>query len=334
MYENEEEWDKSVPADLIPAIEHLREGFDRAHFGCGWATRIYCYAALHKTTVDDPEKEFSNYLTHVKEMLGAAGVRQFNDRIREGTLPAIFKAYCDLYLDGVSHQAVHAFTQLVAIGRANEERLGLPFLEWAEAQAKHLIRSHRQEVENWVREVCDIDIDTYDPKEDDEEKIFRRKWQAPSLITMKPSGQRPYDAEKVWDRNDAQTSSTWLKFFKDHYVLHLEIKIRKLAGEAALALAKQPKPAQTSPSQQTGPTPNQGKSDAASQRPGKQSTLNLRREARKRKTQAKYASWRRAYSRLVKEHPDKTDVSYAQKICQMKIGNGSSAETIRKHMKK
>jgi hypothetical protein len=102
-------------------------------------------------------------------------------------------------------------------------------------------------------------VHTYDPHEDQEEKIFWRKWQAPSLLIMKPSRFRPYDSTKVWERNDPETSSNWLDGLADHYVLILDIAVKSAAGNAALELAKQPKSAQQSSTEhdsQQGPPPS------------------------------------------------------------------------------
>jgi len=61
---------------------------------------------------------------------------------------------------------------------------------------------------------------------------------------------------------------------------------------------------------------------------------NARREARKLKTQAMYESWRKAYRALRKEHAGMSDVWYSQRIAKMDVAKRSSAETIRKHMKR
>jgi hypothetical protein len=142
MYENTEPWDKDVPTDLIPAIKHLRKSFDKAHWGCGGTTKVFCYSWLHNEPRDDPRKEYLNYLMHMKASVGQAATHRFHNLLKDETLPAIFKAFFDLYLEGMSVQALLIFNELVEIGRANEKRLGAPHLEWAEAQVRHLIRSH------------------------------------------------------------------------------------------------------------------------------------------------------------------------------------------------
>lgn len=185
LYENTGPWEKDVPADLIPAIKHLRKSFEDAHWGCGRTTQIFCYSLLHNERVDDPAKEYLNYLMHVKAGVGPAATQRFHESIKLGTPPAIFKAFYDLYLEAMSVQALAIFKELAEIGLANESRLAKPHLEWAEAQTKHLIRSENHRIRNWVRDVCDKQV--YDPKEDPEEQIFWRKWQAPMFLIMKPS---------------------------------------------------------------------------------------------------------------------------------------------------
>jgi hypothetical protein len=61
---------------------------------------------------------------------------------------------------------------------------------------------------------------------------------------------------------------------------------------------------------------------------------NARREARKLDTQARYKSWQKEYRLLKQSHPNMSDVWYSLKIAKMEIAKGSSAETIRKHMKR
>ena len=57
-----------------------------------------------------------------------------------------------------------------------------------------------------------------------------------------------------------------------------------------------------------------------------------KREARKIDTQARYASWKKAYKALRKKHPGKSDVWYSQQIAKTAIAKGLSASTIKKNM--
>jgi hypothetical protein len=246
LYENTGPWEKDVPEDLIPAIKHLRKSFEDAHWGCGQTTQVFCYSLLHNETVDDPAKEYLNYLMHMKARVGPAATQRFHESIKLNTPSAIFKGFYDLYLEGMSVQALAIFKKLTEIGLANESRLTQPHLEWAEAHTRHLIRSKNHVVKIWVRDVCDRHV--YDPNEDPEEQIFWKKWQAPMFPVMKPSLYQTYEAARVWDRKDAESSLQLLEHFTEHYVLHLEVKLRRAAGDAALALAKQPRRDETSAS--------------------------------------------------------------------------------------
>ena len=328
---NDEPWEKGVPPDLIPAIDHLRGSFHEAQWGCGRTTRIFCYAALHDEAPDDPDKGLLKYLRHIQNTIPFAEAREFADLLKMSTPPAIYKAYYDLYVNGTGVQALDSFANLIQIGRANEDRLSVPFLVWAETQAKHLIRSKVHRIRMWVQQVCHKQIT--DPNEDAEQEIFWRKWQAPSLIIMTPSRRRPYEAEKAWELNDPETSARWLKGFEDDYVLRLEMKIRKVAGEAAVALAKQPKQTHRGAADPVSPSPNQEDGARGKSAPDKHSTSNtVRREARKLETEAKYRRWQAEYRRLKRRRKGKPDVWYAQQIAKLPIADGSSAETIRRHM--
>lgn len=60
---------------------------------------------------------------------------------------------------------------------------------------------------------------------------------------------------------------------------------------------------------------------------------NVKREARKLKTQERHRSWKKAYQTLKKKRPEMSDKWCSQQIAKMDIANDSSAETIRKNMK-
>jgi hypothetical protein len=270
--------------------------------------------------------------------VGEAATHRFHYLAKEGTHPAIFRAFFDLYLEGVSVQALLIFKEFVEIGRGNENRLAIPYLEWAEAQTKHLIRSHAHLIDIWVRDVCDKHI--YDPNEDMEEQVFWRKWQAPLFVIMTPSLYTPYDAAAVWDRKDAESSSKLLQHFAQHYVLHLEVKLRKEAGAYALELAKKPKPMESTPTEGDATPQNhpagviRQQTDQGTPANDRYTPNNARREVGKLNTQAMHEGWQKEYRKLKKSRPDMSDVWYSQQIAKMPVADGRSAETIRKHMTK
>jgi len=74
--------------------------------------------------------------------------------------------------------------------------------------------------------------------------------------------------------------------------------------------------------------------DSATTADDRYTPSKARREAHKLDTQAMYENWRKAYRKLKKEKPGKSDVWYSQQIAKMEIAQGRDPETIRKHMKK
>jgi hypothetical protein len=74
--------------------------------------------------------------------------------------------------------------------------------------------------------------------------------------------------------------------------------------------------------------------DMATTGDSRYTTSNVRREARKLKTQARHERWRKEYRALKKRKPGMSDVWYSQQIATLPVADGCSAETVRKHMKR
>ena len=125
-----ERWESSVPSDLQPAVKHLRELFDKAHFNFGWTTRTLCFAQIHQTLHETEHKEYIQTLVQLKAYVPLAARKRFNDRIAEGTLPGIFKAHFDFYLEGLTGQAELILKELLEIGAASEDRLSVLAIDW------------------------------------------------------------------------------------------------------------------------------------------------------------------------------------------------------------
>jgi hypothetical protein len=238
LWENDpsKPWEHDVPADVIPAVKHLRRYFENAHFRFGWTTRSVCYSQLHGGIRSPHDDDYGPALDQLKSDLRPAALR-FERRLLIQTLPAIFAAFHQFYIDGVCAVALANLADMIAIGRANEDRLPCSALEWAEAQARHMIRSERHLIPLWIRDVCDDRI--FDPTE---EQIYWREWQAPLLLIMKPSRFQAYDEKRIWERMDPQSSAETLEGFADEYVLQLETEVKEEFGLTAVDLAKQPNP--------------------------------------------------------------------------------------------
>lgn len=239
LYGNADSWEASVPPELRAAVEHLREEFDKVHWQCGTITEKFCFMSLHIGTTDDFVKGYRDPLRYLKEAVGPAAAQRHDELIEQDTPPAIFKAFFDLYLDGVTPSALAIFRDLVEIGQMNQAALSTGYLEWAEAQTKHVIRSQTHLIELWIKRVCDVQVST--PDEDTDDRVFWRKWQAPLLIVMDPSRYQRYDAATAWDRHDLESTDGLLMHFAQAYVLHLEDHLRRMAGKAAVAIAKSPR---------------------------------------------------------------------------------------------
>lgn len=323
MLDKTKTWDDTVPPSLMPAMKALRKTFDQAHWKFGHLTQVLCYAMLHAS---DP-KEIEDYLQPMKQakaILGPASTQRFNELLNRAIPPAIFKAFYDFYIEGLTLNILAIFRHCVEIGMANEQSLKAPPLAWAEEQAVALIRYHRHQIENWVKSVCDKQV--HDPNDISDESIFWRKWEAPQFLVMAPSRFQPYDASTAWKRRDATTSAKWAALFAEDYELHLGVRVKSAAGEVAVQLAKKPRP-----SPQAGAR-SSSEVGVASSAPVP--TKSVAQEARKRKTNAKYQSWQRAYKELSKKSPKRPDVWYSREIAKTAIGGGDSPETVRKHMKK
>ena len=225
---------------LIPAVKRLRKSFDDAHSEWGTNTQNFCYALLHGGSLHEPANAYSDYLTHINTKLGTPATQRFEYMLAQGTPPAILTGFYELYIGGTSIQALIIFKELIAIGRANEERLTIPYLDWAVAQTSHVIRHHTDRIELWIKDVCDKRV--YDPSEELEERLFWRKWQAPMLLMMQPFWRMPYHPSKDWERMDAEASAATIELIAGAYALKLQSLLDNAAGDVAVELAKQPIP--------------------------------------------------------------------------------------------
>jgi len=102
-----ESWEKAAPADLLSAMNHLRDSFDSAHFNFGWTTTQLCYWRLHDGTLRLGTRDIQPYvdtLQALKARVGPEATQRFVKLLSKETPPAIFKAFYDLYMDGLKFQ--------------------------------------------------------------------------------------------------------------------------------------------------------------------------------------------------------------------------------------
>ena len=72
--------------------------------------------------------------------------------------------------------------------------------------------------------------------------------------------------------------------------------------------------------------------DAATTADPRHTPSTAKRESAKLDTQARYASWQKAYKALRKKRPNESDVWYSQQIAKTPIAQGRDASMIKKHM--
>jgi hypothetical protein len=300
MFDIDASWEKEVPADLHLAVENLRDSFENDVCACKLTTAAFCYALLHNESVYGIEKQYRDYFLQLRFSLYAAPALKFDRLLETNTPPSTFQAFSDLYLAGVSARSLIAFAHLVEIGRANEARLDVPPLNWAKSQVKHMISSIKASVDTWITNVCDKP--SYSSSEDDEEIIFRRKWQAPRLLRMKPAGHLPYEPARAWERLDAERSWRLRQAFAQNFELELVIRLNQHTGREALQLAKLPRVPRTPVVDSL-----ERKNGATTKAPGNVST-DARRQARKLKKQKERRVWQKAYLVWKKSNPGMSDV--------------------------
>ena len=322
---------KGLPEELAPAIKALKESLHHAHRKCGRITELFCYNQLHPgekwAEVEEHKPAFRKLMAIVGPTIGPS----YNQKIGTGTLPAVFSAMLDLYMAGVTVQAIQMFRDLVEIGRVHEGQLAKPPVQWAHDLTLEFVRFFENSVKMWVRAVCDPQDDVDHDPNDPYILMLGRTWCAPLLIVMRPSCAMPYDPERLWERTDRETTKRWLNSFAEMSTIQVELAIDPLSEAEVVKLAKQPKPVQHDATGNDSQPTSQPTATTASTRA---TPTNARREANKLDTQAKYKSWQKEYRALKQSHPDHSDVWYSLKIAKMAIAKGSSAETIRKHMKR
>ncbi len=195
----------SVPDELLAAVNHLHKSFDTIHFQFGWTTEQLCFWQLHgkqpKAGVRNLH-EYAEALPQLKQRVGTAASQRFDRMLARGTLPAIFKSFYDLYMEGLKVQIELIFSGLLQIALANRKSIRLGPIEWAKRLSEELVDSHHHKIPLWIKAVCDDQ--PYDPYG------YRRAY----LLEKMASSQfhrhgafqichiRPYDIETDEDRID------------------------------------------------------------------------------------------------------------------------------------
>jgi hypothetical protein len=222
------DWEKITPHELIPAVKHIRQVFGDSEWKYSQTTQKLCYAELHPGAIERHELEpyeaaFRVYST----ILGPIATREFYSALKDGTPPAIFKAYFDAYRDGLKTEVRYRFNDLLQVGLANTGRLNSHPVEWAKDHLALMINRKQPLVAWWIKSACDKPEDPELP------------WRAPWLISMRPSGNFTYHPAGIWNREDQQESDRFLEALTHRFIESLEIDLAKTAGAAHVTCAKE-----------------------------------------------------------------------------------------------
>lgn len=230
------DWEKNVPAGLIPAVKHLRELFSEADRKCNWTTKAWCYAAMHPNQADKiaEAKGYGPALGTLKALIGPSYLQYFEHQLGQDTPSSMLHAFFFMYEEAMSTQVGAAFNNLLAIGNSHAMSISSPPIDWAAWHTKSMIHGAAYQVESWLKTCCDIQ--PYIPGDSDE-SIYWRKWQAPRLVLMKPSLGAPFDASRVWEREDVETSLHVAEAYKDFFVRHLESVLKECVGRSHVEAA-------------------------------------------------------------------------------------------------
>jgi hypothetical protein len=315
---------KGLPEELAPAIKALKKSLHHAHSKCGRITEVFCYNQLHPgeklAEVEEHKPAFRQLMAIVEPTIGPS----YNQKIKTGTLPAVFSAMLDLYMAGVTVQAIQMFRDLVEIGREHEGQLAKPPVQWAHDLTLESVRFYENRVKMWVRAVCDPQEDVDHDPNDPYILMLGRTWCAPLLIVMRPSCAMPYDPERLWERTNRETTKRWLNSFAEMSTIQVELAIDPLADAEVVKLAKQP----TLDAKAEASGPEHPPEEAPPQKlPGK---LTVKQEYRRQKTRERDDKLRLEFRKLKKRKPKMSAVWYSEELAKNQIADGLNAETIRK----
>ena len=321
-YDRHEIWKLNCPAQLQPAVGTLRDSFFEAHWKFGSITEQVCYCVLHGEQSAEFKEIYPQFM-QLKVIVGKPVCKHFKATLDLGTLPAIFKAFLDLYRTAVAGQMLVIFDDLVEIGEANRDSLGgNHYLDWAKEQASDMVALESDRVMPWIRRCCDVT--ERDPGEDGLTYMQWSTWQAPKLLKMQPAHQQPYELKAVWERLGVDESRGLLRHFETTCSGHLQHLLKRAWEEATIQKAKHPRSG-LSPATTSTEVPSLAKEEM--NRTRNQST------PRQRLTKKKHEAWKRQYRILTKRRLGMSDVWYSEQIARMPIAEGAKPETIRKNMK-
>jgi hypothetical protein len=228
------DWKQITPEDLVLSVEHIRKSFDSNDWKYSEVTRNLCHAWLHPETKDSAAlAPYNTAFVSYRKIIGRAAEQQFDDLVKIGTFPAVFRAHLDVYQRALEVEVENQFNLILQIGLTNAQALEVAPVEWAKSHLKLLIGRQAYDVRLWIRRVCDKQGSwPLGTLEGFEEAVVWKAWRAPRLIHMHPAGNTPYDDAFMWAWEDEQRSLELLENRSRRFVQFLEIHLDKIAGDA------------------------------------------------------------------------------------------------------
>ncbi|HEX4543706.1 MAG TPA: hypothetical protein VH114_11105 [Candidatus Acidoferrum sp.] len=214
------DWKAITPKNLVGPVEHIRNTFDMGVWKCSEVTEKLCFADLHPDDEHFNLAPYKSAFISYRKIIGLGAVQQFDKDHQAGTPPAIFHAYIKAFSAGIYSEIRRLFNELLQIGIANSTVLEEHPAEWAKTQLSLLINSKRHVVKTWIKSVCDKQDYSKAAKNDEEieELIYWKKWRAPKLIYMQPSGNLRYDPSTAWNHEDETMTQELLDGLSDRFI--------------------------------------------------------------------------------------------------------------------
>lgn len=230
------DWEDITPAQLKPAIEHVRKQFESAKWQLGMRIECGCYLALHPDLIMEPK--FKGGFDNLIPVNRRPAWKKF---YASATESQIFKLWGDQLGEGLAELVVDPFNSFLRIGLAQKTMLPLEPVEWAKTLVRDLLYALEWTLPHKIKEMCDEQKGRIDfASEHFLAYCAWVYWRAPRFIHMQPSGNTPHDPETAWEREDEDLTERLLHGLTERIIDPARFKLNDLAGEAYVSLACTP----------------------------------------------------------------------------------------------
>jgi hypothetical protein len=233
-------WEELTPNELKSAIKHIRDEFEHGLWRWSEVTEKLCYAALHPDSKATNLAPYQRALVNLRHTVNPMMLQYLDDLLRTGTLSASFHVYFELYRYAWEINIDEHFEAILHIAMGQQSMVNTYPVEWARAHLEHLIKTNEHKPRSWVKRVCDERDGLLTPGIDEQpdEWILWRKWRAPKLIHMQPSGNTFYDPRNAWTREDEISTDRFLEGLSKRFIQFVGFELDKIVGEAHVRLAQ------------------------------------------------------------------------------------------------